>query len=163
MSANLKIVSMLAILLITACGRYWGITEKLDLLEFETFDCDALRVEGGESFLCRTPDGEIEKIRLIGIRIPKEKESEAKKLSESILRRGTLVKVEPEEGIGYEHGYIPAYVFVPGGKMLNILLIQKGYAFSVTEAVGDKHKNAFMEAQSEGKGNKPEVNGNGKD
>lgn len=51
---------------------------------------------------------DIERIRLIGVSISQESENDAKKYCESILRRGTLVKIEPDkELVGREDG-IPA-------------------------------------------------------
>ncbi|MGH7849014.1 MAG: hypothetical protein ACREOP_01820, partial [Thermodesulfobacteriota bacterium] len=39
---------------------------------------------------------------------------------------------------------IPAYVFVPGGKMLNVLLLEKGYAEPVKTEINEKYMNQFF-------------------
>lgn len=144
--ANIKYLTTLlinAIMLFSGCGNYENLTGNLDFLRFESFNCDVVRVEGGDSFLCQLPDREIEKIRLTGIAILPDKEKEAKKYSESILRRGTLVKVEPAgEGID-EDGSIAAYVFVPGGEMLNLLIIERGDANPVKEELSEKYMEDF--------------------
>lgn len=56
------------------------------------------------------------------------------------------MKVEPDDKSGQETGGTPAYVFVPGGKMLNVLLIENGYAALVKNQVNDKYMNQFAEA-----------------
>lgn len=131
-------------LLLPACGGYEKVAENLDFLKHEYFTCDAVRVADGESFFCRPPDMDIEKIRLIGISVPERSEDEAKKYCESILKRGTLVKIEPDSESRKETGDIPAYVFVPGGKMLNVLLLEKGYAEPVKNEVNEKYKDLFV-------------------
>ena len=105
-----------AFLIFSACSKYGKVDETLDFLKFESFNCDVVRVEGSGSFFCRLPDMDIETIRLIGISIPAESENDAKKYCESVLRRGTLVKVEPDKNLREEEGDIPAYVFVPDRK-----------------------------------------------
>lgn len=129
-----------------ACAKYEQVTDRLDFLKFEYFTCDVVSVTDGESFTCQTPDMDMHKIRLIGTHVPAESEDEAKKYCKSILRRGTLVKVEPDDKSGEETGGIPAYVFIPGGKMLNVLLIENGYASLVKNEVSDKYMNQFAEA-----------------
>ncbi len=145
-----------AFLIFSACSKYGKVAETLDFLKFESFNCDVVRVEGSGSFFCQLPDMDIETIRLTGISIPAESEKEAKKYCESILRRGTLVKVEPDKELREKEGDIPAYVFVPGGKMLNVLLIEKGYAKPVTKELNEKYMNLFIGAQKEGKTEKNE-------
>jgi endonuclease YncB( thermonuclease family) len=144
-----------AFLIFSACSKYGKVADTLDFLQFESFNCDVVRVERGDSFFCQPPDMDIERIRLIGISIPEGSENDAKKYCESILRRGTLIKVEPDKELRAEDGDIPAYVFVPGGTMLNVLLIEKGYAMPVTKELNEKYKSLFIGANKE---EKPKVN-----
>jgi endonuclease YncB( thermonuclease family) len=143
----IKITLLLsASLLLSYCSKYEKVADNLDFLKYEYFTCDVVKVADGESFFCQPPDMYMDKIRLIGVSVPAESEKEAKKYCESVLRRGTLVKIEPGSESRKEAGDIPAYVFVPGGKMLNVLLIEKGYAVLVKEEVGEKYVNQFEEA-----------------
>ncbi len=135
------------VLLIQSCGTYEKAAEHLDFLKFESFNCNVLRVDEGNIFLCTPPDGEVEEIKLIGVRIPEDKEHEAKKYSEFILRRGTLVKIEPDNSIKDRSRGMPAYVFVSGGKMLNVLLIENGYTELAGEEINDKYMSSFLGAE----------------
>ena len=141
-----KILVLSAIFIVSACGKYEEVAENLDFLKYEYFTCDVVRVADGESFFCQPPDMDMEKIRLIGISVPAESEKEAKKYCESILRRGTLVKIESDMGQINESGDMPAYVFVPGGKMLNVLLLEKGYAEPLKKEVNEKYMSLFVGA-----------------
>ncbi|MEW6145631.1 MAG: thermonuclease family protein [Thermodesulfobacteriota bacterium] len=140
-----------ALFLIPSCSKYEKVEDDLDFLKYEYFTCDVVRVADGESFFCQPPDMEIEKIRLIGISVPDEREIEAMKYCESILRRGTLVKIEPGKESNRGSGDIPAYVFVPGGKMLNVLLLEKGYAEPVLNEVNEKYRHLFVAAEKKEK------------
>jgi endonuclease YncB( thermonuclease family) len=140
----IKITLLLSVsLLLSCCSKYEKVADGLDFLKYEYFTCDVVRVSDGESFFCQPPDMDMEKIRLIGVSVLAESEKEAKKYCESILRRGTLVKIEPDKEQSKETGDIPAYVFVPGGKMLNVLLLEKGYAEPVKNEVNEKYKDLF--------------------
>jgi endonuclease YncB( thermonuclease family) len=92
---NKRTLLISAFLFLSACGKYEKAADNLDFLKYEYFTCGVVRVADGESFFCQPPDLDMEKIRLIGISVPAESEKEAKKYCESILRRGTLVKIEP--------------------------------------------------------------------
>jgi endonuclease YncB( thermonuclease family) len=131
---------------VSACGKYEQVADKLDFLKYEYFTCDAVSVTDGENFVCQTPAMDMQKIELIGISIPEERKDEAKKFCESVLRRGTLVRIEPDKNQKNETGDIPAYVFVPGGKMLNVMLIENGYAAPVEKEVNGKYMSLFAGA-----------------
>ncbi len=143
----IKTLMTSALLLLSACNKYEEVANNLDFLKYEFFTCDVVRVADGESFFCQPPDLDMEKIRLIGISVPADSEKEAKKYCESILRRGTLVKIEPDKEQKKETGDMPAYVFVPGGKMLNVLLLEKGYAEPVKQEVNEKYMSLFAGAE----------------
>lgn len=142
----IAVLALAGLLHVSACGKYEQVTEKLDFLKYEYFTCDVVSVADAEHFVCRTPAMDMQKIGLIGISVPEEGEGEAKKFSESVLRRGTLVRIEPEKNQKKDGGNIPAYVFVPGGKMLNVLLIENGYAAPVEKQVNEKYMSLFAGA-----------------
>lgn len=159
----MAVVLVLAgLLYVTACGKYQQMAYKLDFLKYEYFICDVVSVTEGESFICQTPAMDMQKIGLIGINVPEEKEDEAKKFCESVLRRGTLVRIEPGENQKKDGGNIPAYVFVPGGKMLNVLLIENGYAAPVEKEVNEKYMSLFAGAAKKAATEKNETTEKGK-
>ena len=134
------------LIFISSCGKYDQVAEKLDFLKFEYFTCDVVSVTDAEHFICQTPGMDMQKIELTGVSVTEEKEGEAKKFSESVLKRGMLVRIEPEKNQTMEEGDVPAYVFVPGGKMLNVMLIENGYAALVKNEVSGKYEKQFEEA-----------------
>jgi len=139
-------LALTGLLHVSACEKYEQVTEKLDFLKYEYFTCDVISVTDGESFICQTPAMDMQKIGLTGISVPDEREDEAKNFCESVLRRGTLVRIEPEKNQEKDGGAIPAYVFVPRGKMLNVLLIENGYAVFVKKEVNEKYMSLFAGA-----------------
>jgi len=131
------------IFLTAGCGaKYEEVTKNLGFLKYEYFTCSVVRVDSADSFFCEPPNLNIERIRLAGVEVIPGRESEAKKFSESILGRGTLVKVETGESVDTDGGPL-SYVFVPGGKMLNVLLVENGYAEPVMEELNEKYRNIF--------------------
>ena len=138
-----------AVMLAAGCGgKYEEAARSLDFLKYEYFTCTAVRVESGDSFFCEPPNMNMLKIRLVGVDIPPDDANGAKKFSESILGRGTLVKVETSESADEDGGPL-SYVFVPGGKMLNVLLVENGYAEPVAGELDEKYKNIFVDISVE--------------
>ncbi len=143
--AGILVIAIVAAILAAGCGgKYEEAARALDFLKYEYFTCTAVRVESGDSFFCEPPNMNMLKIRLVGVDIPPNDESGAKKFSESILRRGTLVKVETSESVDEDGGPL-SYVFVPGGKMLNVLLVENGYAEPVAGELDEKYKDIFVD------------------
>ena len=138
---NLALITMFTAL---GCAQYETAVEKLEWLEPDTFICDVVQVKSADTFLCKFPDLEIDTIRLAGIQVLKNKESEAESFSKSVLRRGTLVNIEPDKDVKDIDRGIPAYVWVPGGKMLNLLLIERGYADALRDEVSEKYEAVFI-------------------
>lgn len=137
------IALILTVIFAAGCGgKYEEVARNLDFLKYEYFTCSVVRVDSADSFFCEPPNMNIEKIGLAGVNVIPGRESEARKFSESILRRGTLVKVETGESVDTAGGPL-SYVFVPGGKMLNVLLVESGYAEPVTEELNEKYRNIF--------------------
>lgn len=134
--------------MIAGCAQYESAVEKLEWLEPDTFTCDVVQVKSGDTFLCKFPDLEIDTIRLAGIAILDNKQAEAKSFSKSVLKRGTLVNLEPHQEERAQNGSIPSYVYVPGGKMLNMLLLEKGYAGVARDEVIVKYKAEFFKIEN---------------
>ncbi|GJM16935.1 MAG: hypothetical protein DHS20C13_22620 [Thermodesulfobacteriota bacterium] len=140
------IILITGLLLISACSQYKEVSEDLAFLTPDKFLCTVMQVKSGDTFLCQMSGLDNENIKLIGVSIYPDKQKEAKEYAKSILKRGTLVNIEPGNDIRDSHGNIPAYVFVPGGKMLNIMLAKKGLAEISIEEIG-KYKSSFIEIQ----------------
>jgi micrococcal nuclease len=140
---------VVALLLLAGCSKYKEVEEKLRFAFPEYAKCDALRVIDGDRFYCQLPNREIEKVRLIGVEIPEQIAEKAAKFAESKLVRGTPVKLEFDEETRDSHGSIPAYVYLPDGKMLNALLLENGYARAVTNTPNVKFKDLFLKIEAE--------------
>ena len=153
---TLRTLIILAVFLISGCAQYEKAAEKLEWLEPDTFTCDVMQVNSGERFMCRLTNMEIQTVRLAGISITADKSARAKRFSESVLKRGTLVNIEPAE-TKRERADINAYVFVPGGKMLNMLLLEKGYAEVARDDIGVKYKAAFIKIEEKNSGEENEI------
>lgn len=157
--AGVLIPVILTVIFAAGCGgKYEEVARNLDFIKYEYFTCTVVRVESGESFFCEPPNMSMEKIRLAGVDVIPGRESEARKFSEAVLRRGTLVKVETGESVDTDGGPL-SYVFVPGGKMLNVLLVENGYAEPVAEELNEKYKNIFVEISVEEETEEPEDTG----
>ena len=139
------------------CAQYDSAVEKLEWLEPDTFTCDVVKVKSGDTFLCKFPDMEIDTISLAGISIPPDKTAQAKRFSESVLRRGTLVNIEPDKEAKDKNGGKSAYVWLPGGKMLNTLLLENGYAKVLREEVNERYEAVFIKIEDNRSGKETEV------
>ncbi len=138
-----------AFLILTGCSKYEDVRKSLFP---QYFKCDVVRVIGGDSFYCQFQrDREIEKIRLIGIEITESIGERATRFTQSLLTRGTPVRIEQDVEGRDEHGHILAYVYPPGGTMLNALLIQEGYARVLINPPNIKYKDLFLNLQKEAK------------
>ncbi|MGE5444080.1 MAG: thermonuclease family protein [Ignavibacteriales bacterium] len=125
--------------------------KSLDFLKTDSFQCDVVWVIYGDMFYCQLSDREIEKIKLIGVEVPKLVEEKATGFTKSLLKRGTLVKLEFDKETRDSYGHILAYVYLPGGKMLNSLLIGEGYAQVVINSSDVRYKDLFLNLQKEAK------------
>jgi micrococcal nuclease len=147
---------VLATLLLIGCSKYDEVRKHLKFLEAESFPCDVVRVIDSDTFHCQPPNGETEKIKLIGVEVPESIEKKATTFVKSFLRNGAPVKLELDEETRDKYGRILAYVYLPGGKMLNALLIQEGYAQVMVNPPNVKYKDLFLglqkEAKEQGKG-----------
>lgn len=132
------------VLLVAGCSQYKKVADDLSFLTPDKFQCTVLKVYSSDRFLCQLPGLNDEKVKLLGVKIPDSKRAEAKKYTESVLKRGTLIEIEPGKETRDSEGNIPAYVFVPGGKMLNLELSEKSLADINIEEFG-KYKSTVVE------------------
>ena len=152
-----KHMMLVFIIILAGCAQYETAVEKLEWLEPDTFTCDVVQVKSGDRFLCQFPDLQIETIDLAGITIPQDMTAKAKKFSESVLTRGTLINIEPDKEIQSDDGAMHAYVWVPGGKMLNTVLIERGYAKVQRDEVSERYEAVFIRTEDQNKGEETEV------
>ena len=134
------------------------------------YSCVVLRVYDGDTFKCKLESGEEVKVRLIGVDTPESTKNqkayrdaertrtdveeivamgkEAKRFTESILKKGTKVVLETDVQVFDKYGRVLAYVYLPEGKMLNLLLVEEGYAMVYTIPPNVKYAELFRKAQS---------------
>lgn len=143
---NYLIIFITGLFLICGCSQYNKMADDLAFLTPDEFPCTVMQVNSGDTFLCQLSGLDNEKIELIGVSISADKKKEAKNYTKSVLKRGTLVQIEPGSETRDSHGNIPAYVFVPGATMLNIMLAKKGLAEINIEEIS-KYKSSFLEIQ----------------
>ena len=167
-------------------SRSHNITSHLDTLqrkqvevaESEFIKCSVILVVDGDTFHCRLPNGEDEKVRLVGIDTPEMERNpkaimeagtsgqdletivslgkEAANFTKSYLNPGTTVKLELVTQPRDRYRRFLAYVYLPDGTMLNALLVQEGYAQVMTVPPNVKYQDMFLnlqrEARVQGKG-----------
>lgn len=89
--------------------------------------CSVVKVVDGDKFDCQLANAQIERVKMIAVRIPVSFKDRAGKFTRSQLYRSLPVRLEPDEVT--THGVnLLAYVYLPGGRMLNALIIEQGYA-----------------------------------
>jgi len=136
-------------LILIDCSRYEDVRKGLFP---QYFKCDVVQVIDGGSFYCQFQrDKEIEKIRLTSIEIPESIRERATRFTQSLLARGIPVRIEQDVEGRDEHGRVLAYVYLPGGRMLNTLLIQEGYARVMINLPNIKYRDLFLNLQKEAK------------
>lgn len=144
----LRSIILIILFMVSGCAQYDTALEKLESIEPDSFTCTVLEVKSAYTFLCQFPGLDLETIRLAGITVPGNKENAAKSFAKKVLTRGTLVNIEPVNDSKVIDNGIPAYVWVPGGKMLNILLVERGYAEVLQDEVTQKYEAVFNRAAS---------------
>ena len=138
-------------LYLAACGKYEEVRENLKFAFPEYIKCDVIQVVDGDTFRCQLSDRQREKVRLTGVEIPGSIENEATNFTKSYLRRGTPVKLEFDTETRDKYGLIQAYVYLPGEKMLNALLLEEGYAQVMLNTTNVKFKDWFLKLEAEAK------------
>lgn len=114
-----------ASILLTGCSNYQEVKENLKFAFPEYIKCDVVQVVDADIFHCQLSDGQIEKVRLIGVEIPESISDSASKFTKSYLRIGTPVKLEFDEEPRDSYGLILAYAYLPGGKILILCFSRK--------------------------------------
>ncbi|HLE24608.1 MAG TPA: thermonuclease family protein [Thermodesulfobacteriota bacterium] len=132
--------------LLTGCSAYEQVKE---FIHPDYIKCYVAKVIDVDTFDCQLSDVNIERVRLIGIGISESITDNATDFSKSYLRRGTPVKLELDEQIRDRDGRILAYVYLPGGKMLNTLLIQEGFGQVIINPPNIKYKDLFLRVETE--------------
>jgi endonuclease YncB( thermonuclease family) len=113
--------------LLAGCTKYQEVKEKLPFVFPEYVRCSVVKVIGGDKFDCRLANVQIERVKMIGVRIPASFKDRAGKFTRSQLYRGLPVRLEPDE-LTTDGINLLAYVYLPGDRTLNSLLIEQGYA-----------------------------------
>ncbi len=149
LSVPLTIAFIFSSLFLTGCGKYEEARENLKFAFPEYFKCDVMQVVEADTFHCRYRDSDIEKVGLISVEVPESVAEMATEFARLYLRRGTPVKLELDEDVRYSRGRMLAYVYLPGGEMLNALLIQEGYAKTAIVPPNAKYKDLFSKLQAE--------------
>ncbi len=133
-------------LLLKGCSDYKQVKE---FIHPDYIKCSVAKVTDAETFDCQLSDVNIERVRLIGIGIPESIRDGATDYSKSYLRRGVPVRLELDKKARDDYGSIVAYVYLPGGKMLNALLIQEGYAKALIAPPNIKYEKVFLKLEGE--------------
>ena len=128
-----------------SCSKNGGISSAVDSIEPDYFTCEVLVVKQADNFECQLANKDILKIKLIGVEIEENKREEAKKFTYSLLHRGTLVRIDMDSYKWDKDGNLLAYVIIPGGRMLNTYLIEKGYGREQLTEPNFRHKGMFYD------------------
>ncbi len=127
-----------------------------------------LKVIDGDTLLVLV-NGRKERVRLIGIDTPEssfnrkarrdvqrfkvapedmiEAGRRAKEFVKTLLKPGTKVKLELDVQVRDKYGRLLAYVYLPDGRMLNLLLVERGLARVYTFPPNVKYTEKFLQAQ----------------
>lgn len=128
------------------------------------------RVSDGDTVRLRFPDGHEERVRLIGIDTPEVHESaklerdaqrsgrdratiqalgrEAAAFTRQLVE-GKPVEVESDVEKRDRYGRLLAYLWLPGGRMVNVELVRDGYAQVLTVPPNVRYERLFRECQRE--------------
>ncbi|NPA33252.1 MAG: hypothetical protein GXO04_06465, partial [Aquificae bacterium] len=124
--------------------------QTLSLKPNSRIKCVVVRVYDGDTFKCRTKDGQELKVRLLGVDTPESSKNfkayrdaertntdvqkivelgkKAKDFTKSLIPKGTEVILETDAQPFDKYGRVLAYVYLPDGRMLNEVLVKEGYA-----------------------------------
>jgi micrococcal nuclease len=138
------------LLIIVGCSRYKEVKERLRFVFPDYVQCNVMKVIDGDKFDCQFPDIQIERIKMIGVQIPPSIKSKASEFTGSQLKKGLPVRLEHDE-VTSDGENLLAYVYLPGGQMINSLLIEQGYAEYSGEPPNLRYEKYFSELESEAK------------
>jgi micrococcal nuclease len=116
-------------------------------------------VVDGDTIIVQLPDGERERVRLIGIDTPESVdprrpveclgEEAAKRTQELLAGRRVLLAFDPTQGLRDRYRRLLAYVFRDDGLFVNETLIAEGYAHEYTYATPYTYQAQFKRVQQE--------------
>jgi micrococcal nuclease len=152
------------LLTFVGCTKYQELEGKIPFIFPNYVPCSVVKVIDGDKFDCELANVQIERVKMIGVQIPASFRERARTFTRSELYRGLPVRLEPDE-LTTDGVNLLAYVYLPGGKMLNSLLIEQGYAKYSGESPNLRYDKYFSqlerEAKEKGKGlweEKKEIN-----
>lgn len=115
------------------------------------------RVVDGDTVIVRLADGELVRVRAIGIDTPesvdprrpvecfgKEAAAYARELLEG---REVILRLDPTQGTHDRYGRLLAYIFRDDGLFFNLQMIAEGYAHEYTYRIPYQYQQTFQEAQ----------------
>lgn len=144
------VLSASILLVFSGCSRYEEVKAKFPFVFPNHVQCNVVRVIEGDKFDCQLPNIQIERIKMIGVQIPESFEGSAGEFTRSRLKRGLPVRLEPDE-VTSDGVNLLAYVYLPGGRMLNSLLIEQGYAEYGGESPNLRYEKYLSGLESEAK------------
>lgn len=131
-------------------------------------EAEVVRIVDGDTFVINF-NGEIEKVRLIGVDTPESKRNrkakrdaaeynenlddiismgkEAAAYVKTLIEPDKIVKVEFDVQERDQYGRLLCYVYLRNGKMLNKILVEEGYAQVYTFPPNVKYQDLFLAAQ----------------
>jgi micrococcal nuclease len=136
--------------LFAGCTKYQEVEEKLPFIFPDYVRCSVVKVIDGDKFDCQLTNVQIERVKMIGVRIPASFKDRAGKFTRSQLYRGLPVRLEPDE-LTTDGVNLLAYVYLPGGQMINSLLIEQGYAEYSGKPPNVRYEKYFLRLESEAK------------
>ncbi len=142
---TLKRTAVLFVLIITFCNVRATFCKGLphEGLVVWVNDGDTFVLQGGE------------RVRLVGINCPEKPHNnkpgecfgiEATRFAIKLLKNKT-VKLEYDRVKRDHYHRLLAYVFLPSGKMANVILVRKGFAYVLTVPPNKKYRSRLLEAQ----------------
>lgn len=136
------------LLTFVGCAKYQELEEKLPFIFPNYVRCNVLKVIDGNIFDCELTNVQIERVRMIGVQVPASFKDIAGRFTRSELYRGLPVRLEPDQ-LTTDGVNLLAYVYLPGGKMINSLLIEEGYAEYSRESPNLRYDKYFSRLESE--------------
>jgi len=98
-------------------------------------------------------DGEVRRLRLIGVDTPEAHGQvecygrEASDRTKALAPPGTPVRLEKDVSETDQYGRLLRYVYLPDGRMLNEVLVREGYAQVATFPPDVRYQDRFLDAQ----------------
>ena len=132
------------------CAKYQEFEEKLPFIFPNYVWCNVVKVIDGDKFDCQLTNVQIERVKMIGVQIPESFNEIASRFTGSKLNRGLPVRLEPDQ-LTTDGVNLLAYVYLPGGQMINSLLIEAGYAEYNGESPNLRYDKYFSQLEREAK------------